>query len=241
MILFLTSSPCLYQVSPATLNPANEFLDRLRAVLPEEPQVLFVCSDPDSFALTDNFAGDFTQAFADAGIEFADYATLDHRNVEEAEALISMSDFIILSGGHVPTQNAFFQEIGLRELVQDFPGVIMGISAGSMNSADIVYAQPELEGEAIDPEYEKFLPGLGLADINILPHYQQVKDYELDGMRLFEDITFGDSFDQEFFVFPDGTYFYADDEECAILGECYRIADGEMEQLTEDGERIDFE
>lgn len=240
MILFLTSSPCMYQVAPATLNAANGFVARLKAVLPEQPQVLFVCSDPDNYAHTDRFGENMAQAFSDAGIEFGDFITLDHRNMEQAQELISMSDLIILAGGHVPTQNAFFQEIGLRELIGDFSGVVMGISAGSMNSADVVYAQPEEEGESIDPEYEKFLPGLGLTDINILPHYQQVKDYALDGARLFEDITFGDSWGHEFFVFPDGTYLYRDDDEYAILGECYRICDGEMEQLTSDGQRLDL-
>lgn len=41
-------------------------------------------------------------------------------------------------------------------MLKDYQGVILGISAGSMNSADVVYAQPEEEGEGIDPEYEKY-------------------------------------------------------------------------------------
>ena len=38
-----------------------------------------------------------------------------------------------------------------------------------MNCAQIVYAQPELEGEAIDPKYERFLEGLNLTKFQILP------------------------------------------------------------------------
>ena len=41
----------------------------------------------------------------------------------------------------------------------------MGISAGSMNSSDIVYAQPELDGEVIDHNYKKFFKGLNLTKI----------------------------------------------------------------------------
>lgn len=37
----------------------------------------------------------------------------------------------------------FFKEIRLREKIKDFDGIIIAISAGSMNSADIVYCQPE--------------------------------------------------------------------------------------------------
>lgn len=239
MNLFLTSSPFLYQHDPATLNPDNEFVDRLRSVLPERPRTLFICSNPADHDMTLGFSRDTRDAFARAGIPLGKTSVLDGRNARWAYRLVASADFIIIMGGHVPTQNTFFRKIRLRRLMQKFNGVVMGISAGSMNSADIVYAQPEEEGES-SPDFPRFLHGLGLADINILPHYQQVKDYELDGQRLYEDITFSDSMGQEFFVFPDGTYFYQDEDECVILGESYRISDGTMEQLTENGERFDF-
>ena len=44
MTLFLTSSPCIYKHSPATLNPANGFLSRIRSKLPPRPRTLFVAS-----------------------------------------------------------------------------------------------------------------------------------------------------------------------------------------------------
>lgn len=58
-----------------------------------------------------------------------------------------------------------------------------------MNCAKNVYASPELEGEAIDPLYERWLTGFGLTEINIFPHFQSLKDDYLDGLRLIEDIT----------------------------------------------------
>ena len=67
-----------------------------------------------------------------------------------------------------------------------------GISAGSMNMAQTVYAQPEEPGEGIDPDYVRFFPGLDLTEVNVLPHYQKVKNDTVDGLRLFEDITLPD-------------------------------------------------
>ena len=186
MTVFLTSSPCVCNAPRAILNPENGFVENLREHLPENPRCLFICSNPESFELTDNFARNMNDAFAEAEIEFSEFAVLDGRNAEDAQMLIWQSDLIILAGGHVPTQNAFFQEIGLRQLIENFQGVVMGISAGTMNSADRVYVQPEEPGES-DPEFERFAEGLGLTEVNVLPHYQQVKDNELDGMRLFED------------------------------------------------------
>ena len=114
----------------------------------------------------------------------------------------------------------------------------MGISAGSMNCASWVYAQPEEPGETLDPDYRRFLPGLGLTEINLCPHYQKVKDDILDGQRLFEDVTYYDSFDHTFYALPDGSYFYITDEETLLLGEAYRIRDGILEQLTQEDDTL---
>lgn len=241
MTVFITSSPYVENADRAILNEANDFVARLQEALPPNPRALFVCSDPDAHDMTCHWGADTVSAFSMAGMAFSSYAVLDGTNVEDAPFLIENSDFIVFSGGHVPTQNAFFNEIGLRELLEGFDGTVMGISAGSMNLADTVYVQPEEEGEGIDPDFEKFAPGLGLTDVNILPHYQKVKDNILDGMRLFEDITYGDSEDNTFFALPDGSYFYQNDDCLLLCGESYLIRDGEMEPLTDDGEVLDME
>lgn len=234
MILFLTSSPCV--AGEAALNPANGFVDALREALPEGPRCLFVCSDPDSQELTDRFAEDMAGAFAQAGMEFSEMAVCDGRNEEDAGWLLGESDLVILAGGHVPTQNAFFQRIGLRALLEGYAGVVMGISAGTMNCADEVYAQPELEGESVDPDYERFLPGLGLTDLQILPHYQETKDNWIDGRRLYEDVTLPDSRGRCFLALVDGSYVLSDGGETELRGEAYLIEDGELRQISEEGD-----
>ena len=235
MILFLTSSPCVPNANRAILNPANGFVKQLHAVLPPRPKCLFICSDPDSPDLTENFGQEMAQAFAEAGMSFKSFTTLDRRNDEDAQALIWNSDLIILAGGHVPTQNAYFQEIGLGELLADYQGVLMGISAGTMNCAWQVYMQPEAEGES-DPEFERFATGLGLTDINVLPHYQQVKDYTLDGLRLFEDITYTDSMGHSFLAMVDGSYIYNDGDGELLFGEAYVLEDGILEQISQEND-----
>jgi dipeptidase E len=89
----------------------------------------------------------------EAGFGFERFRILDGRNASRAASLVRESNRLILSGGHVPTQNRFLDRIHLRGLLSDFQGVVIGISAGSMNSAELVYAQPEEEGEAVDPDY----------------------------------------------------------------------------------------
>ena len=238
MTLFLTSSPCIQGADRALLTPVNGFIDRISAALPHLPRCLFICSKPHSYDRTEKFAEDMRSAFSEAGLPFGQLVILDGRNAVEAETLVAASDFIILAGGHVPTQNAFFQEIRLAALLENYPGVIMGISAGSMNAASVVYAQPELEGESIDPSYERYLPGLGLTDIQILPHYQQIKDWTLDGRPLFEDITYADSIGHCFYALVDGSYIFRDDSGQFLIGEAYRIANGEIMQVCSEGQSI---
>ena len=239
MTLFLTSSPFVDGADRAILSNANGFIDRLREALPPYCRVLFVCSDPERHDLTCQFGADVVSACAEAGIWFSSYHVLTGENADCAEELVTNSDFIVLAGGHVPTQNAFFQDIHLREILEGYPGVVMGISAGSMNSADEVYVQPEEEGES-SPDFQRFAQGLGLTDINVLPHYQKVKDNILDGRRLFEDITYADSWGRVFFALPDGSYFYQTEEELLLCGKAWCIENGILELLTQEEEVLDM-
>ncbi len=162
MILFMTSSPGgmdrhALVPAPCPLDSRNGFVDRLRSVWTDSARVLFVAASPDESAGNDRFSSSMRDAFGLSGLSIGRMDICDSRNpVCHPENY----DFIILSGGHVPTQNAFFAQIHLREALADYGGVIMGISAGTMNCASTVYAHPELPGEALDPGYRRFLPGL---------------------------------------------------------------------------------
>lgn len=240
MIVYLTSSPCVPDAPRAILNPENGFVDSLKSALPPRPRVLYICSEPEGYDFTDGFSRDFSGALREAGVEMSGVLTLDGRNAHQAQNLIWRSDLIVLMGGHVPTQNVFFRKIQLDRLIADYQGVVLGISAGSMNAAKRVYAQPEAPGESV-PEFRRFLPGLGLTQLNILPHYQKAKNYTLDGMRLYEDVTFADSMGECFYSLVDGTYILIEDGMTTLYGEAWRLRDGVMERISETGEIVVFE
>lgn len=240
MTLFITSSPYIDGADRAILSNANHFVDRIREALPPFPNVLFVCSNPEDHGGVCQFAAETCAAFLEAGMPFGSYQVLDGTNAGRAYSLVCHSDLIVLSGGHVPTQNAFFRKIRLRHLLHKFEGVVLGISAGSMNMADTVYVQPEEPGESLDPEFRRFAPGLGLTEANICPHYQKVRNAMLDGQRLFEDITYADSIGNCFFALPDGSYIYQDEEQMLLCGQAWRIRNGILELLTRDEEIRDM-
>ncbi|MCR5168387.1 MAG: Type 1 glutamine amidotransferase-like domain-containing protein [Oscillospiraceae bacterium] len=236
MICFLTSTTVLPENSG--LNPANRFVDELHEHFPSPCRALFICSDPDSRDITDFYTNATKAEFEKAGFPIDDIRPLDSRNEEQAAVLVRESDLIFLAGGHVPTQNRFFHKIGLCDLLKDYHGIIIGISAGSMNSAEIVYSRPEKKGEAIDPDYQRFLKGLNLTKANLLPHYQENKDHILDGLRIYEDIAYPDSMGRTFYAIPDGSYLFIDERKEELRGETYMISGGIFKKISSDGETV---
>ena len=239
MKLFITSSPFVDGADRAIMDPQNGLVSRLKKALPPYCRCLYISATPDRRDLNCTFGADVFHIFAQVGMAFSHYAVLDGDNMYEAKKLVGESDLIVLGGGHVPTQNAFFHRVRLPDLLRDYNGVVLGISAGSMNMAETVYAQPEEPGES-GPNYKRFIPGLGLTNIQICPHYQKVKEYRVDGLHLFRDITYPDSMGRTFYALPDGSYIYQDDHQLLLCGEGYRICDGTIHRLTNAGETLDL-
>lgn len=243
MITFLTSSPSgpldrSRQVDG--LDEKNSFVENLKKYWKANARCLLIAAAPSFHEKNDEMTAFFRTAAEKAGLTAETFDLWDDRNPGLSEEALHSYDVVILGGGHVPTQNQFFRQIGLRKKLQKFDGLVIGISAGTMNSADIVYAQPELEGESVDPEYVRFLPGLGLTKTMILPHYQMVKDAMLDGKRLYEDITYADSYGRRFLVLPDGSYLMMKDNTETVWGEAYQIVDGEISGVCEDERSVEW-
>lgn len=234
MTYFLTSSPCLPD-SPA-LNPANGFVDELREALPDLCRAVFVASSPDDVERTERFAGSIRTGFELTGFRFSRYQILDRRNAEQCADLIAGADLLILAGGHVPTQNRFFQEIGLRETLKGYDGVVMGISAGTMNCEELVYAPPEEEGEAIDPNYRRFYPGLGLTKVMIFPHFQETRYEVVDGLPTLETSLLPDSMGRRIYAMVDGSFILGKDGREELRGEVYLIENGVLAQIGREGD-----
>ena len=241
MKLFMTSSPMgAYRSTEAPtfkgLDPSNGLVDELISYWRENSHCLLISAFPDEYTVNDRMRADIERIFRETGLSIEYMDICDRRNGVEIISQLSQYDMVILGGGHVPTEKDFFDEIGLRNALQNWDGIVMGISAGSMNCADMVYAQPEMPGEAVDPSYQKFIRGLGLTDINVLPHYQAVKDDWVDDLRLMEDITYPDSYGRTFYAIVDGSYVLQTEDRKEIRGEAYRIADGKIHKVCENGE-----
>lgn len=237
MVTFLTSNPFI--IGTESMNPQNRFVEELLFnIKRNNVHALFICSDPDTHEFTDASANSMRKGMEEIGIHFDAFNVLDGRNPEWTKQFIDTSEVVILCGGHVPTQNKFFQKIHLREHLKHFRGVVIGISAGSMNMADSVFSHPELPGETTDPYYKCQFPGLGLSTRNILPHWQNLSKVILDGKRMVEDIVLPTSYENVFFALPDGSYIYSNGAREELRGEGYLISNGNVRLVCSTGSTL---
>ena len=232
--MFLCSSPELF--GQDLLDGSNGFITELKKRVPENVNMLYIASSPDDPAANDRYSLQIKNAFEAAGIRPASFSVLDARTLKDAGALLAKSGLLFLAGGHVPTQNAFFQKLSLKEKLNDWHGVIVSCSAGTMNSACLVYAVPEEEGEAASASYSRWLPGLSLTDTRVLPHWQTYGGALVDGQRLIEDIILKDSFLHRFLALPDGSYILSENGKETVYGQAYTVEDGEIRPYTDPSE-----
>ena len=67
-----------------------------------------------------------------------------------------------------------------------------------------------------------------------------VKDWILDGRRLFEEIAFEDSYGRTFQAFVDGSYAIVEEGKTTLYGEIYEIKDGAMTKICNTGEKREY-
>lgn len=236
MHLFLTSSPTgpldnSYFVDG--IDGSNGFKQRLEALFFVGMRGLMFAADPNAYARNDEMVDYFGKVFNSLGKPFATFDLCDYRYPFSKEEIAGY-DLIVLAGGHTPTQNAFFQAIDLRKKLAGYQGIVLGISAGSMNMADTVYFQPEEPGES-SPAFVRSGRGLGLCTVSIVPHFQMIRRFNLDGWSLVYDLIRSDSYGRELLALNDGSYVYVDEKGRAIVcGAAWLLKDGEFKEFCKD-------
>ena len=245
MILFLTGSPCRKGEDHFTSD--NGFLFEVNEAVAEvlslrgnsrSPAILLVSAAPDDDAYNRDVFASMKECIDRSGNAYRTFVMLKRDNSASVAELVRQSEVVFLCGGHVPTQNRFFHEIGLKEVLKGYDGVVIGCSAGSMNCAEDVYSHPELPGESVDPTYRRHLKGLGLTDLNLVPHLEDIQDAFLDGRRLVTDIILNDSEVRRFYLIPDGVYVLVRDGRSYLRGESYLIENKRITKFSAEGSTV---
>lgn len=223
------------------LGRGGEILDQYKIVrnmknnLKKQENFVFVASEPDNYEKTDVLSDLCIESF-DKTLPFKKYSVLDNRTKDHAKEMLEEADLIFLSSGNVPTQNKFFEEIGLKDILEDLDCLIVGLSGGAMNMSEIVYSPPNREGESINPTYKRFLIGLGLTKVSILPNFLERSDRCIGGKNILNEIILPDSKNYPLFALSDGAYIMQKENKITVHGYSFLIDDGDYQLLLDDGE-----
>lgn len=160
---FLTSS------FPGGFNAAFERV--LKSYLPDGTSggnLVFIVSDFADLEGNPRWAAEVRRQFEEIGIRFSGFKIIDHSvSADQAADAIRQAQIVWLSGGDTCRQMESFRAYHLRERLQEFDGIVIGMSAGSINMADRVVLARDVRENT--PEMQIY-QGLGLVQINIEPH-----------------------------------------------------------------------
>ena len=238
MILFLTSRLNTYMIDKdgnkqtIPLENVSRVLDNIKKYLNGTNRIVYVANDPNNVLENEEKIKNIIDSFSLAGIEFNEKILLEARNKKDAKNIILGADIVILSGGKILCQNKFFRSIRLKNILKRFNGIVIGISAGTMNLCKTVYNFPE---EKADIKERKWVKGLGFYDKIIIPHFDgETNTYQIEceEVDVAGDYILPASHKKEFLGIPNGSYILIDNNKnVSFFGEMYAIENGVTKKI----------
>lgn len=152
----------------------NGFTDDFKSVLKTYIKVgmnfAFVASEFENiYEKTDWYCNKFLKMFSDCGITFDSVNVIDGRMTKEtAQDMVRNSDVLWLAGGDTPTQFTYFESYGLIPCIREQKGVIIGMSAGSINMAKTAICTLTCDHNEL-----KIYEALGLVEFSVEPHFDK--------------------------------------------------------------------
>lgn len=139
------------------------------------------------------------------------YKLLDKRITgSDAQEILKTADVIYLTGGNPYNQLQYIKDNGLEDILKAFKGIVIGVSAGSMNQGKIAYYCKDED----DPE-TRIYEGLGLVDVTIDPHYDITNE---------EQVSENKKWSKQIPIIglPEDSFVVVNNEEATIYGEAYQ-------------------
>lgn len=233
--LFFTSNTKHYhkingEKIPNEIDNTNGIVEQIKQLINGNNAILYIAASPNDSEKVDSYASLIFEGLKLSGITFSEYLVLDNRTKNNASEYVKKANVIFLSGGDTYIENEFFDQIHLKELLQDFDGIIIGQSAGSINMAESVYNSPE-EGDLSEPIY---FEGLGLSTINIEPHFV-LDTTEFDDMQIYQRRhQLEESKKRPIYALCDGSHILETDDSIIVYGKSFLIKDGAITQICGD-------
>lgn len=139
-------------------------IDYLKKDIKNNSVISFISCYFDNYEKNDLYHNNMIKNFSNIGINFKETYLIDGRlDKEKTRKIINKSDVIYIIGGNPYIEMENIKSYNLIDTLREFNGIVIGVSAGSMNMCNNVCY---IDEENNIKEYE----GIGLIDINIAPH-----------------------------------------------------------------------
>ena len=208
------STYILTSMFPNGLN--YEQSELFRTLLTERRKFAFIASEFEKMhEKTEKYFQFFLKMFRESGISFDEAYVVDGRmTVAEAQKALTEADVVWLSGGDTPVEFAYLKKYGLDTILKQHEGVVIGMSAGSINMAKSAICTLSC-GHAKQEVYE----GLGFVDFSVEPHFVREK--------LSEELL---ELSKKYLIYGlcDNSIIVSKDGKVSVYGEVYCIKDGQM-------------
>ena len=148
----------------------NDFSSLLKTYIKAGMNFVFVASEFENiYEKTDWYCNHFLKMFSDCGITFGSVDVIDSRMPKEtAQDTVRDADVLWIAGGDTPTQFAYLESYGLIPYIKEQKGVIIEMSAGSINMAKTAVCTLTCEHDKLEI-YE----ALGLVEFSVEPHFDK--------------------------------------------------------------------
>ena len=209
------------------IGDTNKFVTQIKKYLKDNKSILFIASSKNDFEKIDIYSNLLFESLKLSGIAFKEYNVLDGRTTDRAKEFVDKANLIFLSGGNTFLQSEFFKEINLKALLENYNGIVVGQSAGSINMAKDVFNSPE-QSENSDPIY---FEGLGLTKMNIEPHWKTDTSAFNEDEKYQRNYILEESEKRAIYGLCDGSYILIDNDEVKKYGETYLIKDRKISRI----------
>lgn len=197
----------------------EKIAERLAQIIVKREKFAFVASEFEKMhEISDKYFKFFLNMFEEKGICFEESYVVDGRMTPtEAQVAVAKADMVWLSGGDTPTQFWYFKQYGLDDIIKRHNGVIIGMSAGSINLAKTAICTVTCEHEK-----QEVYEALGCVNFSVEPHFNR-ESVTSELIELSKEYIIYGLCDDSIILCTEGNVEY--------IGEVYKLSGGNVERI----------
>lgn len=179
--------------------------------------ITFIATTFDDYEKNDLYYNNLIKHFKNIDITFSKTHLIDNRVSKDlSKDYILKSNIVFLMGGDTKKQMDSVKEYDLFEILKSKEGIILGVSAGSMNQSSRVVYKNDYNNYAIE-DYE----GLGYIDINIYPHL------DFNNIDYLKEVFEVSNYTKTV-ALPDDSFIRIENNNIEFVGEYYTIQNSKI-------------